>query len=106
MAAGSTTPLVWRADEPLRLTSIIYANIVAVLSLEPTLTWNDFAAEVNLGLVSEQLRFFLFNPSNSTPGQMTNLDYEILEGSTLAVASTAGGSLGVVQLGLQLIELV
>jgi hypothetical protein len=102
IATGLTTPLVYEVEEELTLDVVTYLNTTCVLSLEPTLTWTQFSNEVSNpnGLVTSQLRLFLFNPGNSPASQLSNLNIQLEKGTQLGVASAGGSSLGLVQLSL------
>jgi hypothetical protein len=100
IATGVTTPLVYEVEEELTLDVVTYLNTTCVLSLEPTLTWTQFSNEVSNGLVTPQLRLFLFNPGNSPASQLSNLNIQLEKGTQLGVASAGGSSLGLVQLSL------
>lgn len=96
--SGRTTPQIWTADENVLLSQITYLNTTAVLSLEPTLTWSQFVAEVSVGVVTEVLRFFLFNPSGTPASQLSGLLFEFTKGTEFTLSSAGVGGLGLVQL--------
>lgn len=99
MANSNPQQLSWTADATYLLTGITFANIVAVLSKEPSLTFAQYAQARDV--VEEEERFFLFNPSGSNPGQLLGMTIEMPRGSVIFVANGGQASLGLVQLLLE-----